>query len=100
MWRLDTEQVANIFMTDYLNLSRDEVVEQRRSYEFNTVDYMMKNGDTYTVHLYQPLIQTDESGFDFWAVESYTYNKWDGNKFQLYHYDVKYDAWASLHIKE
>ena len=35
-WRLDTEQVANIFMTDYLNLSWDEVVEQRRSYEFNT----------------------------------------------------------------
>ena len=102
-WRLDTEQVANIFMTDYLNLSWDEVVEQRRSYEFNTVDYMMKNGDTYTVHLYQPLIQTDVSGCDFWAVESYTYNEWIGDSsqsYKTYHYDVRHDTWASLHIRE
>ena len=109
-WRLDPEQVAFAFLSDYLNISPEEIVEDDRTQTggryspgYNRVTYMMKNGDTYTVQLYQPLIQTDVSDCDFWAVESYTYNEWGGDGFQSfkpYHYDVRHDAWASLHIRE
>jgi hypothetical protein len=36
-------------------------------------------------------------------VESYTYNEWiedSSQSYKTYHYDVRHDTWASLHIKE
>lgn len=98
-WRLDQKQVIEHFAKDYLGLKDGEIRVANANQ--NSFYYETEDEQPIRIYLYQPAINQQISGGDFWAVRAYEYpdmsqNGTDGTRF----YDVRENVWASLHIRE
>ena len=96
-WRLNQQEVVLRFAQDYLGLAEGKI----RAAGANRFYYEVDGQTPIRIHLYQPAINQQISGGDFWAVRAYEYPDMsqygtDGTRF----YDVRENAWASLHIRE